>query len=324
MYAKTLIDPALIPAPVRPLTPWVERRCNLDVEEFAACYLRPRRPVVLTDALREWQALRVFTPNFFRQRFANAAARSGGCTRALGEMIDRQLAPHGEKPGLDPCTLAVCTELLPYVTPRFPCSLPSRDIHGLVPSNVSETVNRLEIVFAGRGSCGSGVRRNRFGTHRWFAQVYGEKEITLYAAGQEHLLYVDTEQPWRSRARDAGDDAGYPLLQLARRQRLVLRAGEALFVPSGTWYAVESPSMSITVAFDQLESSNWSAFADAVVAERRECGRPLRAAAYGAWLRLLGPVLRAREWFGASRATDWGSDDGAVWKAARRCTAYRF
>ena len=34
MYAKMLIDPALMPAAVRPTTPWVERRRNLGVREF--------------------------------------------------------------------------------------------------------------------------------------------------------------------------------------------------------------------------------------------------------------------------------------------------
>ena len=46
--------------------PWIDRRGNVDAAEFRRDYLQPRRPVVLTDALRQWPALREFTPEFFR------------------------------------------------------------------------------------------------------------------------------------------------------------------------------------------------------------------------------------------------------------------
>ena len=323
MHAKMLVDPALLPATAQPTAPWVEQRCNLDVREFTTGYLRPRRPVVLTDALHEWQALRVFTPNFFRQRFANVQVQSIAGDVALGAAIDLQLASSREKPGAHSCTLADCTELLPYLTPRFACSLPSRHGHRLLPNGVFEMLNRLKLVFGGPQARFSDLRCNPLRAHAWIAQVFGETEILLYEPAQEDLLYVDAAQPWRSTAADIEDYAKHPLLRTARCQRIVLRPGEALFVPCGTWHAERRPGMSISVAFDQIESSNWNEFVDAVFAAQLRCGRELRALAYGVWLRLLGPVLRVAEWRGANRATKWGCAAGTGWRAARRCPADR-
>lgn len=323
MYAKTFSTPALMPAATHSATPWVERRSKLDVQEFEACYLRPRRPVVLTDSLRDWQALRIFTPNFFRQRFANVPVELNGRNCTLGEAIDLQLATSAENPGPYACQLADCTELLPYVTPRFACSLPSRHAQRLLPKDVFDMTNHLEILFSGPQKDPTSPRREMLNMHTWIAQVYGEREVILYAPGQERLLRADAQRPWRSTVHDVEDRAAYPTLRQARYRRVVLRPGDALFVPCGTWYAMRSLRMSITVAFGQLASGNWHEFVDAVVAEQHRRGHHLRAAAYGVWLHLLGPLLGAGELLGGGRAADWGCDGSTGWKAARRCPALR-
>src|SRR6476620_10261247 len=49
----------------------IEHRTNLPYEEFAEQYLYRNRPVVVTDALREWKALSRWTPEFFRSEFGD-------------------------------------------------------------------------------------------------------------------------------------------------------------------------------------------------------------------------------------------------------------
>ena len=320
MYAKVLIEPALMRAATRATPPWIERRSKLAVHEFESGYLRRRRPLVLTDALREWQALRVFTPNFFRQRFANVPVQVAGRDGTLGEAIDLQLDASLENPGQYDCRLAYCTELLQYLTPRVDCSLPSRHAQRLLPKDVFDMMSHLEIRFSGARWRFPGPHCEMLHMHTWIAQVYGEQEIVVYEPGQEHLLHVDADRPWRSTVHDAED----PLLRQARCHRVALRPGDALFLPGGTWYAARSRSMNIAVVFDQLESGNWHAFVEDVVREQHRRGRHLRAAAQGAWLHLLGPVLRAGEWLGGGRAADWGCDGSTGRKAARRCLAHRF
>jgi len=321
MYARLLMEPALVAPAGRPTGLGIERRRNLEAQEFARCHLRPRRPVVLTDAMREWQALRVFTPNFFHQRFGNVPVWQQGHSIALGEAIDQQLTASREKPGYYSCTLADCTELLRFVTPRPACSLPSR--HMQMPQGAFAGSHHVEILFGAPGGLFSSPRRDMLQRHLWMTQVYGEREIILYEPGQEHRLYVDARYPWQSNARGIEDHATCPSLRQARSHRIVMRPGDALFVPCGFWYAARDLSMNISVVFDQIEAGNWNDFIEAAAAAQYRSDHRLRALAYSAVLRALGPLLRTAEWLGAGRALDWGHDGSSGWKAARRCTAHR-
>lgn len=294
---------------------WVERRHDLGVDEFRRSYLQPRRPVILTDALRDWPALRLFSHAFFRERFADLPVQVRGRTHRLADIVDQQLASTVEQPGPYPCTLAQCAPLLQHVSPRFACSLPSRHAHPLIPRRVFELVNHLEIFFGGPGGEFPRLHYDMLHMHAWLAQVHGEKEVTLFEHGQEALLYVNPKLPWLSSVQDPHDGERYPLLRQARAHRVVLRAGEALFIPHGTWHTARCRGLNITVAFDQLEASNWRAFVGDVVAEQRRCGRRAQALLLGAYLRLLGPLLSAVEHLGGHRATAWaaaGSTAAAV------------
>jgi len=285
--------------------PWIERRPGLSRRDFAAGYLRPRRPVVLTEALADWPALKTFTPEFFRTTFADAQVQVRGRSCRLGEVIDAQLASSGDRPSPYPCTLSQCATLLRDLTPRPECSLPSRHANPLLPRRVFELVNHLEIFFGGPGGAFPYLHYDMLRMHAWIAQVHGEKEFTLYERGQEHLLYVNDKLPWLSTVQDPRDHDRYPLLRQARSHKVVLRPGELLFIPCGTWHTARCLGMNITVAFDQLEGSNWREFTGDVVTEQRRHGRRLRARALGAYLRLLGPILGFAELLGANRRADW-------------------
>jgi len=62
----------------------IERRSDIGAREFRRDYLLPRRPVVVTDALRDWPALKMFTPEFFRQNFADMRVQIRGRACRLG------------------------------------------------------------------------------------------------------------------------------------------------------------------------------------------------------------------------------------------------
>lgn len=287
-------------------SPWVERVQGITLADFVRRYRKPRRPVILTDALRDWRALGRFTPDFFRREFAERPVRIRGRHYRLGDVIAMQQASDPEHPAPYPCTFSDCASLMGDLTPRFECSLPNRHTSGWIPRHVFELVNHLEIFFGGPGGEFPYLHYDMLRMHAWIAQVHGDKEFTLYEPGQESLLYVNPEMPWLSRVDDLHDAERWPLLHQARRHRVVVRAGEALFLPCGIWHTARCVTMNITVAFDQLEATNWKEFVGDVVVEERRSGHPLRAAAMHAYLGLLGPLFGIAEWFGANRLTDWG------------------
>ena len=288
----------------------VERISGIGVDEFVRRYRRPRRPVILTDALKNWAAVGRFTHDFFRSNYGEQHVKVRGRDYRLAEIIELQQNSNPAKPAPYPCTLSLadCRELLPDVEPRFPYSLPNRHTHPLMPRGLFETVYHTEIFFGGPDGYFPLLHYDFLRMHAWIAQVYGDKEFTLYEPNQEHLLYVDPKAPWLStveRSHDPDYDR-YPLLRMARSYKVTVHAGEALWLPCGTWHTARCLNLGITVAFDQLESGNWLEFTREVVAHQRRLGRRSKAFVLGAYLRMLGPVMSAVEKFGANRRTDWG------------------
>lgn len=293
-------------------TAWVGRRSDLGYEEFVAQYRDPRRPVVLADAARAWPLHGRATPDYFRGRHGNHVVRVRGKDYRLRELIDELEASTSDSPGPYPCKFEVARDfrdLLPEVTPRFDFSLPDRQANPLVPQHLFDAVNNLEIFFGGPGGEFPYLHYDVMRLHAWITQVHGDKEFTLYAPGQEHLLYVNPDMPWQSSIRNHHhpDYERYPLFRDARCQKVVIHAGDTLFLPCGWWHTARSLNMTISIAFDQLGPDNWSDFTADVVADGRRAGHGFKAFAYGAWLRALGPLFALGEAFGVNQARDWGA-----------------
>ena len=286
----------------------VERISGIGAEAFAARYRKPRRPVILADALRDWPARERYTPEFFSRQHGDRLIRIRGHDYRLREVIALQQASSAAAPGPYPCTLSDCGALLPDISPRFACSLPSRHAHPWIPAAVFEWVNHLEIFFGGPGGQFPYLHYDYLRMHAWIAQIYGDKEFTLYEPGQEALLYVDPDKPWLSRVEHSEDPdlERFPLFRDARSRRVVVHAGEALFLPCGTWHTARCLNMSITVAFDQLGADNWREFVGEVCAAERRAQRRVRASALAAYLSVLGPLLGLAERLGLSQLADWG------------------
>lgn len=280
--------------------PWVDRVSGLSVEDFDRRYRRPRRPVILTDATRGWAANGRYTFDYFKREYGDRTLRVQGREQRLADVIDQLVAATPERPGPYPCTMAGDASLHADLAPRFAYAVPTRTASALVPSGIFSYVNHLEVFFGAPGGQFPRLHFDLLHMHTFIAQVYGDKEFTFYAPGQEDLLYVNKTTPWLSSVKNVEnpDPEKFPLLRQARRQSVVVKAGEALFIPCGIWHTARCVSDSITVAFDHLESSNWSDFVRDAVALQRSAGQPVKAALLGAWLRLIGPVLSLQERFG--------------------------
>lgn len=288
----------------------VERRAGLSPAEFVAEYRVPRRPVILTDAASNWPLYRHSTPEDFRRRYGNREVTVRGIEYRLSELLDLLEASTDENPGPYPCKFPVPREfheLLTEISPRFEHSIPDRQANGLLPKRLFHNVNNLEIFFGGRGGKFPYLHYDVLRLHAWITQLHGDKEFTLFEPGQESLLYVNPDTPWQSSIRNHHnpDYTVYPLFLKARRQTVVVRAGETLFLPCGWWHTARSLNLTISIAFDQLGPDNWSAFAGDVLDADRRAGRVGRWAV-NAYLWALGHAFNRAERFGVNQSTQWG------------------
>ena len=89
--------------------------------------------------------------------------------------------------------------------------------------------------------------------HNFYAQVSGRKRFLLFSPDQRHLLHAPPRwqrSAWTSPVDvDAPDYLVHPLARHARPLEVVLKPGDALFLPGGYWHAVRSLDDSIAVAF---------------------------------------------------------------------------
>jgi len=277
----------------------------------AAALLPLRTPVVFTDASDAWPLHRYATPEYFRRVHGMHRVRVHGQECTLAALIERLERATPDDPGPYPCKFEIAKALrglLPEVTPRFACSLPDRQGNPLIPQRLFGAVNNLEIFFGAAGGRFPYLHYDVMHLHAWIVPLYGAKEFTLYAPDQAAFLYPDPDVPWQSSVRNHHDPdfVRYPLLRNARAQRVVLHAGETLFLPAGWWHTARSLTFTISVAFDQLGADNWSAFVADVVAELNRNGAPAKARLLGMYLRALGPLLRACEFLGGNRSSYWG------------------
>jgi len=289
----------------------VERRRAISDTEFRSQYLHPRRPVILEGAAAAWPILRHGSPDDFRRAFADHPVRLLGASLRLSELLDVLERSTPERPAPYPCKYEIAKdfrELLDGVTPRLACSLPDRQENPLLPRALFDGVNNLEIFFGGPGGRFPYLHYDVMHLHAWITQLHGDKEFTLYSPKQEEFLYVNANVPWQSAIRNHHnvDHAAYPLFRNARPLKVILRAGETLFIPCGWWHTARSLTMTISVAFDQLGPDNWDDFvADAVATRRRE-GRAASALLLRAYLAAIGPILSLWERLGGGRSMRWG------------------
>jgi hypothetical protein len=268
----------------------IERRGNLSYMEFSETYLYPNKPVIVTDALREWRALSRWSPEFFRTEFGDMEftindAEYGQPEYAAGadrqftmrQFIDCVMKSTEESPAPYFRNKIFC-ELFPSLKhdieplPQyiFPNWLPER----FALKRVSAFLNRgaaIEVYIGGRGAAFPVLHFDGAGTHAFLMQVFGRKQYIVYSPDQEPFLYVSPNKRNLSllNSVDRPDLEKFPLFAKAVPTTFVLEPGELLFVPSHWWHTARILSPSITISVNVVNESNWHELIQFVANRRR-------------------------------------------------------
>lgn len=270
----------------------IERRSGLTPRVFAEEYLHPHRPVVLTDTVAAWPALRRWTPAQLRERLAGRELTLDGKRYRFEDFIDQVVAadPARPVPYLNQHVLCeTIPELLEDLQPEpwffSPNWLPGR--YGI--RFIDQWFNQAPQPQLFIGAKGGGFRvlhYDHLHLHAFSVQIHGSKRFYVYPPEQTPFLYATKNF---SAVEDvvAPDLTRFPLFAQARPIIEDLHPGEVLFLPSGWWHDTRLLSTSVSISINTACASNWAAVRRDVYRDVRPGVRLL------AWLLLAGVgVLR--------------------------------
>lgn len=240
----------------------IDRRAGLDPDAFEREYLRPPRPVVLTDAIAHWRALGRWTPELFRDEYGYLEVEVDGETMTLRDLIRRIEASTDDSPApyLHNQLIAEWPpELLADVLPMPACTRPNWLESRLFPSRSRMT--SVETYIGGRGAQFPVLHYDGLHTHAYLMQLHGVKEYIVFSPDQTAFMYpLDGKNTSRIDDVLEPDLAAFPLFDQAQGVRFELHPGETLFVPSGWWHTARILSASVTVSVNGVNRANSAAF----------------------------------------------------------------
>jgi Cupin-like domain len=242
----------------------IDRRAGLSRDQFDREFLRPLRPVILTDAISHWGALGRWSPQFFKDEYGGLEIEVDGEAMTLGDLIDRVEASTDDNPAPYLRNQALAEwppELSADVFPMPDCTQPNWLESRIFPKG--ESLSSVEVYIGGQGAEFPVLHYDGLHTHAFLMQLYGDKEYIVFSPEQTRFMYPqDGIQANKSRIVDLlnPDLAEFPLFDQAEGFRFSLHPGETLFVPSGWWHTARILSPSVTVSINGVNRANGAAF----------------------------------------------------------------
>jgi ribosomal protein L16 Arg81 hydroxylase len=243
----------------------IERKKNVSREDFFRNYYRANRPVILTDIMRNWRALSLWTPDYLKDRFGHAEieimdgrdsdplyeinGRDHVRSALFGDYIDKVL-----KNGESNDYYMVANN---YVLDKEPLRELLNDIE-IFPEYLDQNNISKKVSFW-FGPKGTITPLHHDISNVFMAQVRGRKLVKLIPSYQLHMVYnhlgvyseVDCEHP---------NYLKHPLFQKVDVMSVTLEPGEALFIPVGWWHYVRALDVSMTISFINFiysEKTHW-------------------------------------------------------------------
>jgi hypothetical protein len=278
----------------------IPRRRAVSRAEFFSEHVLKSAPVILTDAITRWPALQRWSLDHFEQRFNDRMVGGGVsvATTTMGEGIRRirkSLAGGEPAPYMHQIQLPrQLRELLADILPPIPYVVGDRMSSRLMPRSFRFVDGNIELFISGPRTGFGVLHYDVYHQHAFIAQVAGEKHFRVFSPRDSAYMYINPEHPHTSLVPDAfhPDLAKFPAMAKATPIDFVLRPGEVLFVPEGWWHVTRMHEVTISVAWNTLDRTNWPGFvADYRRGVHSEGARGRIKAAY---VEALGPIFRAR------------------------------
>jgi len=285
---------------VKPMytTQSVDKRNNLPHDEFINDYVKKSRPVVLTDAVKDWKAMKKFTPLWFKEHYPHIIKNINGVDYKMDEFIDRMLTSTVENPAPYPYNFdirKVFPELVADFMPQIVYGQMDRVNHKLMPKKLLQGTTVYEIFFGGAGSSFPYLHYDALYMHTQITQIYGSKTFIMYPPDQTPSMYPYPGNPKFSQVNFLDPDYDkFPLFKEAIPIEFVLEEGETVLFPSGWWHTTKLTEPCISFGRAQLNGYNWDNFInDRYVNWKKKIS--FAAASVLAYGKIVGSIMDAQE-----------------------------
>jgi hypothetical protein len=252
----------------------IDKREKLSKKEFLNEYVLKNRPVVLTDAAREWKAVGKWTPAFFREKYGdknvpvferkrNVSVKDMVQLNAYVDEITSSTYQNRAKYLFSLKIPKEFPELLGDLEPRpgawDPNWLDSKYLLPGLSKFKLRNITGLEMNMGGTGSPFPFLHYDDLQTQTFITQVHGRKAWILYQPDQTPYMYPTEKAHNISQIpmeRDV-DLTQFPLFAKAKSVRFVLEEGEMLYGAAGWWHTTRALTPSIAVVLSTANGPIW-------------------------------------------------------------------
>ncbi|MBI4854955.1 MAG: cupin-like domain-containing protein [Acidobacteria bacterium] len=234
---------------------------DLSQREFLDFYYSQNRPVVLNDMMKNWKAMSLWTPEYFKTNYGNEIVEI---------QVDRNSDPIYEQNSDYHKKKISFSDYVDMVLEESPTNdfYMTANNHVIENPNMKNLLNDIEMfpeylrpdykaseVFFWFGPAATITPLHHDRQNIFMAQVLGRKLVKLIPPTQTHLVYnqltvfseVDCENP---------NFDLFPLFQRANVITGILNPGQVLFLPAGWWHYVKALDISLTVTFTNFIYDN--------------------------------------------------------------------
>jgi hypothetical protein len=248
----------------------IDRRSSADLpyDLFLKEYLEPNRPVIIENAAPQWNAMRAWTPAFFKSRFGSQLVNVSYTTKMkMADLIDAVMASTPEKPGPYLHKVLIYSdmpELLADLSPDSDYAFPRRYASPLMPKRFQRPDGFLKLLIGGAGGKFPLMHFDTDNSHAMITEMYGDKSFVLFAPEDTEYMYPfgDSDHTSQIENPDNADLTKFPLFANATQYRGTVHPGDAILIPSGWWHAARALNPSISVCTNMMYRSNWPGFVD--------------------------------------------------------------
>jgi len=237
----------------------IDRRSHLSAEVFQREYLQQNRPVILTDAMQTWPALKKWNLSFFKQQYGHleVPVYSNNYSKpGKGYMAHDRMMPFGEF--LDVISSGP-SDLRLFLFDLFGPAPELREDFQFHTQLMGGWITKLPFMFFGAPGSEVTLHYDIDCANVFLSQFCGTKRVILFAPEQSQKIYhhpftvkslIDPKKP---------DLLKFPALKHVQGYDDVLQHGETLFMPSRYWHYMRYEDFSFSMAL-RSQNSLFTAF----------------------------------------------------------------